>query len=141
MGKGGLYRGMGRGKRTDLIHLDSNELSAEFAQEGFGSFAVGAVGFAEYGCSFSLLVVNLLSYDKVNGSGAVVDGIVARDGRGEVQWMKGHRENGDMRKGVRTDGVIINDTLRLGLCGGHGFWGGEEAAEEGRRGDLGGVWT
>lgn len=38
---------------TDLIQLDGIELGSGFAQEGLGGFAVGAVGFGEYGCAFA----------------------------------------------------------------------------------------
>lgn len=90
--------GVKRVYHTNLIHLNSDELSAEFAQEGFGSFAVGAIGFAEYGWR-NCTLVQLVLYDKINGEGTG-------------------------KRAEHTDGIIINDTLRLGLCGGHGFWGG-----------------
>ena len=56
--RGGGGRGLGKekrkrgreGKRTNLIKLNGVEIGVHFCQEGFCGFAVGAPGFAEYGC-------------------------------------------------------------------------------------------
>ena len=48
-------------RRTDLIQLDQEVLGAQFAEEGFGGFAVGAVGFGEDGYIAPMSVFRSLS--------------------------------------------------------------------------------
>ena len=51
VGFGDVGRERGGGEsRTDFIQLDHKVLGAQFAQQRFGRFAVGAVGFGEDGC-------------------------------------------------------------------------------------------